>query len=893
MSSPLDEHAMNQLQSQQSELLDKIDELRAIGVGGLVELPQIIVCGNQSSGKSSVLEAISRVRFPSKSNICTRFAIEIVLRRSPHEKIKVSIEPGDSRKDEQEQQNLRAFTSESFSSSEDLPTLVEYAKECMGLSSTDPSSTGFSDDVLKVEISGPEKPELTLVDLPGLYYSSSSEQNAQGMEIVQRLTEKYMKSSRSIILAVISARADYHIQKVLNIAQSFDPKYERVLGIVTQPDIPEAGSEEQETYVQFIKNEKVKLQLGWHVLRNRSFETRNISDDARDVQEKEFFERGRWASLPRDQVGIESLRHRLSKVLLGHVYRNLPGLIADIQERIARNEQALAKMGAPRTTLQEQRHFLVDISSRFARITNQALNGSYVDEFFGGFEDHTATTEEAPFRRLRAIIRELNECFAEAMSIRGNRRIIQFLGQPSSVKDVEQERSKPYMDDWTPLYITQESIVDEIKEQARQSRGIELPGSANQLLVGSLFRDQSQPWEAIAKSHLLNTWDSVEYFIQLVLKNLTDDHTRPLLMRHLIGPKMEKMKESLLEKLSELTSYHKRGHPLPVGKSFLSKVQESRKNRQISALKTSLQSVSYPSTGENTRNTFDVRDLERATSQLELSSDQFAAAEIIDQMQAYYETAIVTFVDNIAILAIENCLLCPLEHILTGKTVLSMDDQQIREIAAEPSNIQKDRERLNAELEKLRKGRQTLNAFSTADSSLRARPILAGLSTTRTQTPSRADTARIAQVAPSTPQPSLFPQVSTASTGSIAPPLPALSSDQSRAFSLFSSGIGKENGGFRPNNTATATSNPLSSPFGTKPVVSGLAVNGMFGSNNQGFGSNNQGFGSNNQGFGSNNKGFSSLPPPFGSSTNSTTTKDRKPHFDATKFPDIQGYKPS
>lgn len=83
-----------------------------------------------------------------------------------------------------------------------------------------------------------------------------------------------------------------------------------------------------------------------------------------------------------------------------------------------------------------------------------------------------------------------------------------------------------------------------------------------------------------------------------------------------------------------------------------------------------------------------------------------------------------TFVDNVAILAIENCLLCPLEHIFTGKTVLEMNDEQIRQIAGEPSNIQKDRERLNEELEKLRKGRQTLNAFVIADSSLRARPIL-------------------------------------------------------------------------------------------------------------------------------------------------------------------------
>lgn len=93
---------------------------------------------------------------------------------------------------------------------------------------------GFSDDVLKIETSGPDKPELTLVDLPELYYPSSSEQNEQAIDNVQRLTGKHMKSSRSIILAVISARADYHIQKILNIAQSFDSKYERVLGIVTQ-----------------------------------------------------------------------------------------------------------------------------------------------------------------------------------------------------------------------------------------------------------------------------------------------------------------------------------------------------------------------------------------------------------------------------------------------------------------------------------------------------------------------------------------------------------------------------------------------------------------------------------------------------------------------------------
>ncbi len=55
----------------------------------LADLPQIIVCGDQSSGKSSVLEAISGISFPTKDNLCTRFAIELILRRSPTISIKV------------------------------------------------------------------------------------------------------------------------------------------------------------------------------------------------------------------------------------------------------------------------------------------------------------------------------------------------------------------------------------------------------------------------------------------------------------------------------------------------------------------------------------------------------------------------------------------------------------------------------------------------------------------------------------------------------------------------------------------------------------------------------------------------------------------------------------
>lgn len=67
---------------EQIQLLDLVDSLRAEGLS---------VCGNQSSGKSSLLEAISGVPFPKKDNLCTRFATEVILRRASDSEIRVSL----------------------------------------------------------------------------------------------------------------------------------------------------------------------------------------------------------------------------------------------------------------------------------------------------------------------------------------------------------------------------------------------------------------------------------------------------------------------------------------------------------------------------------------------------------------------------------------------------------------------------------------------------------------------------------------------------------------------------------------------------------------------------------------------------------------------------------
>ncbi|KAI9816389.1 MAG: hypothetical protein M1832_005056 [Thelocarpon impressellum] len=165
----------------------------------------------------------------------------------------------------------------------------------------------MSRDVLRVEITGRDWLNLTIVDLPGLIHTDTKKQSDADVKLVRSLVKSYMSNPRSIILAVVSAKNDYANQIVLKLAKEADPKGLRTLGVITKPDELPVGSINKLDFACLARNEDVEFRLGWHVVRNRKFEGRDTSTESRDATEAELFLQGIWDEFSHNLVGISNV----------------------------------------------------------------------------------------------------------------------------------------------------------------------------------------------------------------------------------------------------------------------------------------------------------------------------------------------------------------------------------------------------------------------------------------------------------------------------------------------------------------------------------------------------------------------------------------------------------
>ncbi|KAF1351464.1 dynamin family protein-like protein [Lizonia empirigonia] len=703
----------------QRKVMDIVDKLRRTGLGGIVELPQLVVCGDQSSGKSSVLEAITEIPFPRKENLCTRFATEIILRRSPLSTSTITITP-DKHRPKSEKAKLKSFT-KSITDFSQLPDVIEEATLAMGLGVVGGiNSRAFSRDVLSVEITGPTRPQLTLVDMPGLIHATNKAQTETDKELILNLVKEYMKNPRTIILAVVSAKNDYANQIILEHCRKIDEPGRRTIGIITKPDFLREGTANELSWIELAQNKDIYLERGWHMLKNREDNQMDFSFEQRNEDEKLFFSKGRYADLPREYVGIDSLRERLSKVLLNHLIKELPSLKNEMVSKLSGTLAEIEKLGERRNTSQEQRMVLMKISMRIHDILKSATKGYYEAPFFGSINVEADVDAPENIRRFRAVIQHLNMTFANDMRLRGHKYAFGAGSGDDEHEKEEETKAQQELENLgedealcflpKPKILTRQEGIEWVKKTLERCRGYELPGTFQPMLISQLFWEQSQPWEQIASEHINKVIHVCKEFIDLVLQDTALVEFKDRLISLNVGAALDQSLKDAKDELRKILK-DKARHPSTYNHYFTTTIQKMRQRKLHKTTKDAAKASKIDSWDQQDiqQKTVDSTKLLDAMDRaIELDMDVFSSQEALDTERAYYKDELKYFVNAIAKAVIERHLVEPLpDIILSPLVVTNMSEKEIEFVAAEPPEITQQRSHLESRKIMLEKGLDT------------------------------------------------------------------------------------------------------------------------------------------------------------------------------------------
>lgn len=620
------------LADEQRGLLELIDKLQFAQLDN-VKLPQICVVGDQSAGKSSVLEAITGTPFPRDAGACTRFATEIRLRRAPEASLTVSIIP-DKNRDLKAQEALRKFGG-NVDHQMDFEQLMRYAVDLIAPKNI--PGRFAARDILVVEKRGPDMPLLTLVDLPGLVRNANKDQSLDDIKTIETLCERYMKSSRTIILAVVGGNTDYVQAPILTKARQYDPTGSRTIGVLTKPDLTESiGLEDK--FIDLVNNKDTAnyFQLGWYVLLNpgpREAGQPWPSARERRQREEEFFGRGKWRSLPESMCGADALKQKLSVQLQRHIGRHVKTLRRQIQRALDETETELKSMGEGKDTPEEMRIELVELFSASKELVIPAVYGFYKNPPGKTFFRSTADPRGTPAQNLRARAAEENDAFSSR--IREHGRKFGFAHAPAGGKDLSEEQKQNY-------------VRQEVQTLLNQIRGSEFPGDAKPRAVYMLFQSYSEYWPRMAQEHKDNLGVVCNEFLSELIDYAWPRRMREPLRREFLDLQLKQLMEKAQKEL-ELLSQDMHLEVQPYDPEYEDKLRAWQ-----------------------------------AKSLSEEGAPQWSEAqEVLEKMLIYYELSAKSFIRNTIVQVIERHLLQGMYNIFESLHVLKMNEETILAIAAE------------------------------------------------------------------------------------------------------------------------------------------------------------------------------------------------------------------
>ncbi|KAF7317274.1 hypothetical protein HMN09_00462700 [Mycena chlorophos] len=352
-------------------MLDLVNRLSSTGVQLDIDLPRIAVIGNQSAGKSSLIESISGVSLPRASGTCTRCPTECRLSRSSAPwRCTVELRFITDKNGTPLGQARTEPFGPPVSDKSDVEERIRRAQRAIlnpsKLASTfladdlddgehDANELAFSTNFISLAISGPDLADLSFVDLPGLIASSRGAGGSdREIKMVEGLVESYISKPSCVILLTVACETDFENQGAHHLTKKHDPEGKRTVGVLTKPDRIPTG--EEDNWLPLIRNEVEPLENNWFCVKQPS--SADLKEgitwaEARERENDFFSLTGPWATLDamyHRYLRTPNLVDRLSAILSDLISKRLPEIHLELENALQQAKSGLSQLPPPPAT---------------------------------------------------------------------------------------------------------------------------------------------------------------------------------------------------------------------------------------------------------------------------------------------------------------------------------------------------------------------------------------------------------------------------------------------------------------------------------------------------------------------------------------------------------------
>ena len=333
-------------------------------------LPQIVVVGSQSSGKSSVLESFVGHDFlPRGAGIVTRRPLVLQL---VHTRVEAAAAAAVGPTATGEWGEFLHAPGQRFAAFDAIRAEIEAETERkLG------KSKNISAEPIRLAIYSPHVVDLSLVDLPGMTKVPIADQPADIERQLRDMALTYIEPANALILAVSAANSDLATSDAIQLARRVDPDGLRTIGVLTKLDLMDAGTDALEVLLGRV----VPLKHGFVGVVNRS--QKDIVDGkalaaARDDEKRFFASHPRYHALA-NKMGSGYLARRLNELLLAHIRATLPALQQEVSGALVLARTELSGFGDARLEGRSNQGALVlQMIHKFCTNYTEAIDGTSV-----------------------------------------------------------------------------------------------------------------------------------------------------------------------------------------------------------------------------------------------------------------------------------------------------------------------------------------------------------------------------------------------------------------------------------------------------------------------------------------------------------------------------------